>query len=390
MRRLVLVSSLIALGGWSLNAQFPIRAAAQTGMAGHPSIQQVDSKGAPAAHKTLSKQARLAFIRRGQVWKPTDIPSMNLRTGPDGPGAFQPNEHVSCTYVGTPRHGGTRKFHCTLPNGEAVKVRYGAHNGEVQASVISTRLLWALGFEADRVYPVRVTCRGCSADPWNSRGSRHAIHDFDPAVIERKPAGHTMLDDDDKQAGWSWSELDRVDPRVGGAPVEQRDALKLLAAFIQHTDTKPEQQRLLCVDGYSENGSCRAPFLMLHDVGLTFGRANTWNSNSEGSVNFAAWTKTPVWKDPAACVGELSKSRTGTLGDPRVSEAGRQFLANLLVQLSDQQLRDLFDVAGVERRADSNGGQTRVSVDEWVAAFKSKRAEIVRNRCGQMTKYVGR
>jgi hypothetical protein len=390
VRRLVLVSSLIALGGWSLTVQFPIRAAAQTAAVGHPSVQEIDPKSAPAAHKMLSKEARLAFIRRGQVWKPTDIPSMNLRTGPGGPGAFQPNEHVTCTYANEPRHGATRKFHCTLPNGETVKVRYGADNGEVQASVISTRLLWALGFEADRVYPVRITCRGCSADPWNSRGSRRAVHDFDPAVIERKPPGHTMWDDDDKQAGWSWSELDLVDPREGGAPVEQRDALKLLAAFIQHTDSKAEQQRLLCADGYSENGACTAPFLMLHDVGLTFGRANTWNSNSKGSVNFAGWSRTPVWKNPGACVGELSKSRTGTLSDPRVSEAGRQFLANLLVQLSDQQLGDLFDVAGVERRADSSSRQTRGSVGQWVAAFKSKRDEIVRNRCGQLTKYVGR
>ena len=94
-------------------------------------------------------------------------------------------------------------------------------------------------------------------------------------------------------------------------------------------------------------------------------------------------SRTPVWKNPTACVGELSKSHTGTLGDPRVSEAGREFLANLLVQLSDQQIRDLFGVAGVERRTDSSGHVEGASVNEWVAAFKSKRDEIVRNRCGR-------
>jgi hypothetical protein len=338
----------------------------------------------------LSKDARIAFIRRGQIWRPTDIAKMDLRTGPDGPNAFQPNEHVTCTYAEVPKHGATRKFHCTLPSGEVVKVRYGAHNGEIQASVVSTRLLWALGFEADRVYPVRVTCRGCSADPWTNRGSRHEVHDFDPAVIERKPPGHIMWEGDDKESGWSWSELDLVDPRVGGAAAAQRDALKLLAAFIQHTDSKREQQRLLCAAGYSENGDCKEPFLMLHDVGMTFGRANTFNRGSTGSVNFEAWTRTPVWKNPSACVGELSKSRTGTLGDPRVSEAGREFLANLLVQLSDRQIRDMFEVAGVERRADSSGRLSGVSVAEWVAGFKSKRDEIVNNRCGKLTTSVRR
>jgi hypothetical protein len=176
-----------------------------------------------------------------------------------------------------------------------------------------------------------------------------------------------------------------VDPSAGGAPVEQRDALKLLAAFIQHSDTKRDQQRLLCVNGFSDNGDCNEPFLMLHDVGLTFGRANTFNSNSTGSVNFDAWSTTPVWKHSASCVAELSKSHTGTLGDPRISEAGRQFLATLLVQLSDRQIRDLFDVAGVERRADSSGRVSGVPVDNWVAAFESKRDQIVRNHCSSST-----
>lgn len=383
VRRLVLACSLIALGGWSLSAHFLLPEWAQTAV-GHPA-KQSDTNSTPPERKVLSKDARLAFIRRGQVWKPTDTPQMNLRAGPDGPGAFQPNEHVTCTYAAVPKSGNTRKFHCALPTGEVVKVRYGAHNGEVQASVLSTRLLWALGFEADRVYPVRVTCQGCSADPWNNRGSHPEVHDFDPAVIERKPPGHVMRDASGKPSGWSWSELDLVDPNAGGARVEQRDALKLLAAFIQHGDTKREQQRLLCVDGFSDNGDCTEPFLMLHDVGVTFGRSNTFNSNSAGSVNFEAWSTTPVWKNSAACVAELSKSHTGTMGDPRISEAGRQFLANLLVQLSDGQIRDLFEVAGVERRADSNGRVSGVAADHWVAAFESKREQIVRNHCGAST-----
>jgi len=384
VRQLVLVCSLIALGGWSSSAHFLLPVLAQTA-AEQPSVSQSETSATPPQHKVLSKGARLAFIRKGQVWRPTDIPHMNLRSGPDGPAAFQPNEHVTCTYTEVPKHGDTRKFHCALPSGEVVKVRYGAHNGEVQASVVATRLLWALGFEADRVYPVRVTCEGCSSDPWNNRGGRLEVHDFDPAVIERKPPGHVVHDANGTPSGWSWSELALVDPNVGGAPTEQRDALKLLAAFIQHSDTKREQQRLLCVNGFSENGDCAEPFLFLHDVGVTFGRANTFNSNSTGSVNFEAWSTTPVWKNPAACVAQLSKSHTGTLGDPHISEAGRQFLANLLVQLSDQQIRDLFDVAGVERRADSRDRISGAPVDNWVAAFKSKRDQIVRNHCGIST-----
>ena len=57
------------------------------------------------------------------------------------------------------------------------------------------------------------------------------------------------------------------------------------------------------------------------------------------------------------------------------SEAGRRFLADLLVQLSDAQLHDLFDVARFTRR-----DPTR-TVDDWVRAFKQKRDEIVNATC---------
>jgi hypothetical protein len=78
----------------------------------------------------------------------------------------------------------------------------------------------------------------------------------------------------------------------------------------------------------------------------------------------------------------MSKSFGGTLADPKISEAGRQFLADLLVQLTDEQLRDLFEVARVDRRSRKPGStEPAATLDEWVTAFKSKREEIVTTRC---------
>ena len=336
---------------------------------------------APASvdsHWTVTKEERLTLIRRAQVWKPTDVPNMEIRIGPDGVGAFQPNELVTCDYTPRELHGSSRKFSCVLPDGDVIKVRYGARNREVQGSVLATRLLWALGFVANRVYPVRVSCRGCSADPWKDRATHKGTHDFDPAVVERKPQGHEVWEGD-READWAWPELDYVDANLGGAPLEQRDALKLLAVFMQHTDTKSEQQRLLCASSpVAPVGMCDEPFLFLHDVGLTFGRANFFNGAGTGSVNLEEWTKTPIWKDRGACIGHLSKSKTGTLGNPHISEAGRKFLADLLVQLSDRQVRDLFEVAQVARRT---SGDQPTSVDDWIAAFNQKRNEIVTHHC---------
>jgi hypothetical protein len=206
---------------------------------------------------------------------------------------------------------------------------------------------------------------------------------FDPAAIERKPEGREMKAEEGP--GWGWPDLALVDEAQGGAPRAQRDALTLLAVFMQHTDSKPEQQRLLCLSrGLTGSGMCEKPFLMVHDVGLTFGAANFFNRTATGSVNLAQWSKTPVWRDASACVGHLSKSHTGTLDDPTISEAGRAFLADLLVQLTDQQLRGLFEVARVDLRSDKPNGSDAARaaiVGDWVTAFARKRGEIVATHC---------
>ena len=82
-----------------------------------------------------------------------------------------------------------------------------------------------------------------------------------------------------------------------------------------------------------------------------------------------------IWKGKSGCTGNLPKSMTGSLEDPQISEAGRKFLADMLTQLSDQQIHDLFEVARFTRR---DRGTT---VDDWVAAFKQKRDEITTRTC---------
>jgi len=261
--------------------------------------------------------------------------------------------------------GKSPKFACVLPTGEEVKVKFGEDNSEVHGEVAATRLLWALGFGADVMYPVRVICRGCP-DFVSGRPAGPRERLVDPAVIERKMPARAITGTSD---AWSWPELDLIDEDAGGAPLAHRDALKLLAVFLQHTDSKPEQQRLVCLDDEGEaSARCERPFMLVNDVGLTFGRANLANTNFVGGMNLELWSQTPVWKEGAACVGNLPKSLTGTLKDPVISEDGREFLADLLVGLSDAQLHDMFEAA-------------RVDPDAWTRAFKAKRQQIVDRRC---------
>jgi hypothetical protein len=347
------------------------------------------------AHRSTNKplehvrpSVRRDAIRRAQVWEATDVPSMDLNAGPTGHGAFAPDQTVSCKYVDRVMTGNSPKFTCMIPPDDEVKVKFGRENGEVYAEVAATRLFWALGFPADRMYPVQVRCEGCPPGKETTRENASGLILFDPASIERKFKGQVIETKPDE--GWAWSELDAVEETAGGAPRAQRDALKLLAVFIQHTDNKAAQQRLVCVDdkedtkgatsaGTREPSTCGHPIMMVQDLGQTFGRSNLFNRDQIGSVNLGTWSASKIWKDDKLCIGDLPPSQSGSLDNPTISEAGRKFLSDLLLQLSDAQLRALFEAARFSQRTE--GDHRATTVDEWVDAFKKKRSEIASRTC---------
>ena len=121
--------------------------------------------------EALTPQERHEAIRRAGVWSPTDIRSVDLKAGPDVAGAFAPNQWVTCEYKETGVSGHSPKFACETTPGHEVKVKYGPRNAEVFGEVLATRLFWALGFPADRMYPVRVRCHGCPRDPKRQPGN---------------------------------------------------------------------------------------------------------------------------------------------------------------------------------------------------------------------------
>jgi hypothetical protein len=328
--------------------------------------------GAPAAADSSKDQLRVAAIHHAQVWKATNVRSMNLKSGPQGAAAFKPNAIVSCNFVERPHgRGSTPKFSCATAAGQELKVRYGKTNGEVYAQVAATRLMWALGFWSNRMYPVKVACAGCPPDPFKDRhaAARSQVTTFDPATIDVKVDGDTVETKPDQ--GWSWNELDQVDEKAGGASRAQRDALVLLAVLMQHSSNKAINQRIVCLDA----PGCSRTVMMISDVGKTFGRANALNNDDLAAVNFKAWSHEPIWEGATGCVGHLPRSWSGTLHDPQVGEAGRKFLADLLVQLTDTQLRDLFEVSRFTER------DPTATVDDWVTAFKQKRTDIVNRHC---------
>src|SRR4029078_4341574 len=96
-----------------------------------------------------------------ELWRHSDIPSINVKLGPRVKGALPFRAVVPCDYVDKALEGASPKFACVLRDGDEVKVKYGGANGEVYGEVLATRLLWALGFSAARMYPGNVNCQVC-------------------------------------------------------------------------------------------------------------------------------------------------------------------------------------------------------------------------------------
>lgn len=375
-RLLLLSAALAALAGCSLGSY-------------GPSVT-TPTKPAPREIDELSLAERRSMLDRAEVFRPIDTRRLNLLTGPPGPSAFKFNQNVTCTFAfpEKPLTGVTQKFECAVAPKDVVKVKYGAENGEVFAEVAASRLFWALGFLADRMYPVKVTCLDCPKDPhaastseWNlGKPGNVATRMFEFATIERKVAGEEIAVP--KFEGWSWHELEELADNAVGATRAHVDAFKLLAAFVQHVDSKPENQALMCADPRPRtdregNAVCQRPYVMISDLGSSFAAASRLTFPK---MRLGSWREVEVWRDEKSCQATLTSSIVGTLSHPRISEAGRKFLADRLSQLSDRQLRDLFTAARVDRRKDEVDGRP-VTVDDWVQVFKAKREQIVNHRC---------
>lgn len=352
-------------------------------------------KAPPRSLKELTIDERNAILRRATIWRPVDTAALDLLAGPAGRQALRFNQTVSCEYVypDAPLSGATPKFRCRLGPDDVVKVKYGRRNREAYAEVAATRLLWATGLATDHWYPLHVVCESCPENPWAAsqaewfKGRPRFVTRrlLDPASLEREIEGTAI--ETAGFRGWAWTELDRVDPGAGGASRAEIDAFKLMAVFLQHSDSKHSQQELICLPenirrDANGNETCTAPRLMIKDVGTTFGKPTRLNLDK---MDLEAWRAQPVWLEADACVGNLNGSLTGTLINPTIGEDGRRLLARRLAPLSDRQIRDLFRAARVDRLTqtihDRDGRRRPATIDDWVDAFKDKRAQIANHRC---------
>jgi hypothetical protein len=366
-----------------------------------------------------SAKDRLNAMHNATLFTPRAVADAAILEGPpQGKKEFQLhfNDKVICDFAtpGSKMGGKTPKFACKITrvesadgtvqtatpemDEEAVKVKFGADDNEVYAEIVATRLMWALGYPADAWFPVRVECHNCPENVVSGSGSP-GTRMFDPATIVRKYSGHKMYESGHEEQGWSWKELDTANAR----PTYERDGLKLLGAFMKHSDNKPPQQRLTCkkvnVDQSTNpfTTTCDDPIMLVQDVGATFGGGGWFTSNGSAKMNLSVWSSKKLWKKsgtdgaPKQCQATLTKSLTAHdgLSDPLISEEGRRFDAGLMCQLSDHQIEELFRASRAAQMPEyhNHDGSFKPGVDEanvlrkWVEAFKQKREELASARC---------
>ena len=366
-----------------------------------------------------SSKDRLNAMHNATLFSPRAVGEAAILEGPpQSKKLFQLhfNDKVICDFdaPGSQMGGKTPKFSCKITRVESadgtaqtltpemeeepVKVKYGADDNEVYAEIVATRLMWALGYPADAWFPVRVECHNCPENVASGSGSR-GTRTFDPATIVRKYSGHKMYESGKEEQGWSWRELDTANAR----PTYERDGLKLLGAFMKHSDNKPPQQRLTCKKVHVDQSTnpftttCDDPVMLVQDVGATFGGGGWFTSNGSAKMNLEVWSGKSLWKhagsdgSPRQCQATLTKSLTAHdgLSDPIISEEGRRFDAGLMCQLSDQQIEQLFRASRAAQMPQyhNHDGSFKPGVDEatvirkWVEAFKQKREELAKARC---------
>ncbi len=337
------------------------------------------SGSAAFAAEPVPLAVREDFLSRAKVWFPPETPigEADLATTEIGKDGWEPEASIHCRYKNEKPTGLTAKVYCVDDNGEQLKVKPYIKASEAATEVAASRLLSALGFGADRMYMVKeVFCEGCPrfAYPQIWWLANHLLKwkdtmRFDRPALERKAKGSSIETQDIE--GAALHELEKIDASKGGATRAELDAFRLMAVFLSHWDNKSANQRLVCLskDFKKDRSQCEKPFLLMDDVGQTFGPRNRELRN---------WASKPIWSDPATCFVSMKKDYPydgGTFPELRITEEGRLFLAGLLNQLSRAQVTALFEGAHFEK-SEKDAGKRARKIQAWVDTFMDKVRQI--------------
>jgi hypothetical protein len=287
----------------------------------------------------------------------------------------------------TPGAGTTPKFHCSVAgvtdeDGSLIRYKIKPHfkgqsadkrNGEIYGEFLSSRFSKALGFFADDSWVADVNCPDCQKSLTRSfQGA--SFSGFQPAAgIELPLARGIDVNCNNKDAGGLAESLQKL--LQSGAPRAEIDAFKLWLAFIDHGDTKTDNHKFACLKSRKNSDNTRTcepgeAVFYVGDMGSTFG----FSRSSENKARLEGWRD----QNPIEVKGGTCSTTARSIGDARISEAGRKLLADNLQRLLDAEQRDktITRVFSASRNAERDR-----PAEEWAAEFVRKARMIIDARC---------
>jgi hypothetical protein len=247
------------------------------------------------------------------LWrKPADISSRDLYLGPGGE-AMQPDLR-QITFLKEEKGGYSKKYRVKDASGREWVVKIGK---EAQSETSAVRLLWGVGYLTEVNYLVpRVTIPG--------KGT------FSNVRFEARPDDWKRLDE------WKW----KKNPFVGTPELQ---GLKIMMALLNNWDLKDSNNQIINI----KNGP-KEDYYIISDLGATFGHASTtplfwrFTRSRNNPKNYAKSKFLEKVKDNRVVLHYGGKNR-GLLKNISVQDAN--WMAGLLAQLTDAQIRDAFRAA---------------------------------------------
>jgi hypothetical protein len=263
---------------------------------------------------------------------------------------------------------------------------------EVFTELAAGRILWALGFPADHVYPVAsVNCVGCTASPFESNLEQNtaaltaAPSVFRMVTVERDIPWSEIDPENDET--WSWQDVARY--YADGTWTQQQkieyDAYRLALGLFNYHNAIDVQNRVACAEfkeGASNPRICTKPYIFVQDLGSTFGKPKGFIFGTNPRGDFAAWQSQTVFKNASSC--EL---RAHLDGDRKVLKAALDIVIDRAKSLDRTRVREIFKVARFDlmdqkqlkkiRETESDEAKVReIALDQWTDLFMQRIAEL--------------
>lgn len=246
------------------------------------------------------------------MWEQTNISRKDLFHGPGGKQMLPNLSRI--TFIKEEKEGHNKKYRIKDGSG---RVWVAKITREPQSETAAVRLIWALGYKTEINYLVpSLTIPG--------KGT------FENVRLEARPENVKRLDE------WSWKENPFADTKA-------LQGLKIMMVFLSNWDVGDFQNKILEVNGKEHH-------YIISDLGATFGRLG--NNNLPIIYRLGRQISDPDEYLKASLIKEVEDGevKLAYKGKNRwifedISVEDAAWLAGLLSQLRDQQIRDIFRAA---------------------------------------------